>query len=81
MIEAEGIEVEFATDVMRAIGAEDVEGEASEAGEDCGFGSNTAVILEEGHVSNMMVAVFDTPVGADCGAGSGGGDCCLTGIE
>ena len=81
MVEVEGVEVEFSADVLGAIGAKDVEGETSASSEDGRFCTNSAVVFEEGHVTHIMAAVLDAPVGADGGAGVGGGHRRLAGIK
>lgn len=50
---------------MFAVGAEDVEGEASHSGEDAGIGSDTACVFEHGDIPDIMAAVFDAPVASD----------------
>lgn len=81
MFEAESIEVQFLADALDAVCAQNVEGEASETGEDGGFGSNSAVIFEEGDVSNMVAAILDRPMASDGGACRGGRDGRLAGIQ
>jgi hypothetical protein len=81
VVEVEGIEVEFSADVLGTIGAKDVEGEASASSEDSWFCANSAVIFEEGHVTDIMAAVLDAPVRADGGTGGGGGHRRLAGIK
>ena len=81
MVEVEGIAVEFSADVLGAIGAKDVEGETSASSEDSRFCTNSAVVFEEGHVTHIMAAVLDAPVGADGGTGGGRGHRCLAGIK
>ena len=81
MVEVEGVDVEFSADVLGAIGAKDVEGEASASSEDGRFCTNSAVVFEEGHVTDIMAAVLDTPVGADGGTGGSRGDRRLAGIK
>lgn len=46
-----------------------------------GLGSDSAVVLEEADVSDVMAAVFDPPMIADRGADDGGGQACLAGVE
>lgn len=81
MVEVEGVDVEFSTDVLGAIGTEDVEGEAPASREDGRLCTNSAVVLEEGDVAHIMAAVLDAPVGADGGTGGGGGHRRLAGIK
>ena len=81
MVEVEGVAVEFCADVLSAIGAEDVEGEASASSKDGWLCTNSAVVFEEGHVTHIMAAIFDTPVRADGGSGGGGGQRRLAGIK
>jgi hypothetical protein len=81
VVEVEGVDVEFSADVLGAIGTQDVEGEAPASGEDGWFCANSAVVFEEGHVTDIMAAVLDAPVRADGGTGGGGGHRCLAGIK
>jgi hypothetical protein len=81
VIEAERIEVEFSADIFGGICAQDVESEASEAGEGSGVCANSALIFAEGHISDVVVAVLDGPMAADGGACRGGGHRRLTGVE
>lgn len=81
MVEVEGIAVEFSADVLGAVGAEDVESETSASSEDGWLHTNSAVVFEEGDVTDIMAAVLDAPVGADGGAGVGGGHRRLAGIK
>jgi hypothetical protein len=81
VVEVEGIEVEFSTDVLDTIGAQDVEGEASASSEDSWFCANSAVVFEEGHVAHIMAAVLNAPVRADGGTGGGGRHRRLAGIK
>jgi hypothetical protein len=81
VVEVEGVEVEFSADVLGTIGAQDVEGEASASSEDGGFCTNSAMVFEEGHVTHIMAAVLDAPVGADGDTGGGGGHRRLAGIK
>jgi hypothetical protein len=81
VVEVEGVEVEFSADVLGAIGAKDVEGEASASGEDSRFCANSTVIFEEGYVTDIMAAVLNAPVRPDGGTGGGGGHRRLAGIK
>ena len=85
MKRVEGVDVEFpgdvGGDVGGAVGAQDVEGEAAHAGERSGLDPDAAVIFEEGHVPDVVIAVLDAPVGSDGGADLGGGQGGLTGAE
>ena len=81
MVEVEDVAVEFSADVLGALGAKDVEGEASASSEDSRFCADSAVIFEEGHVTNIMAAVFNAPVRADGDPGGGCGHRRLAGIK
>ena len=69
MKRVEGVDVEFPADVSGAVGPEDVEGEGAHAGELAGVGSDSAAVLEEGNVADVVVPIFYPPVIAD-GVGS-----------
>src|SRR5512147_3123918 len=77
----EGIEVEFFADIGGAVGAQDVEGEGAQAGEVARFGTNPAVIFEEGNIADVVAAVFDAPMLADCSGNCGRGQADLRRIE
>jgi hypothetical protein len=77
----EGIEVEFAVDVGGAVGAKDVEGEGAESGEVAWFGSNAALVFEEGYITDVVASVFDAPMLTDGGADGGGGQADLRRIK
>ena len=80
VIEVEGTAPESPCHVCYAIVADDVQGEASRSGHDAGVVADAAAILVAGHVTDIVVAVFDAPmapndVGPCAGAQSvGGGD-------
>ena len=60
-------------DVFDAVVTQDVEGEASGAGEDAGVVSNSAFVLAVGDIADMVVAVLDAPMVSDDVAEGGGG--------
>jgi hypothetical protein len=71
-IEAEGVGVDRLAHVADAVGAQDVERERAQAGEDAGLAPDAAGVLAERAVAHVVVAVLDAPVAADgCGAGLG----------
>ena len=53
------------SDVADAVRSEDVEGEAADAGEGPRLDTDPAVILAQGHVADVMVAVLDDPIRAN----------------
>lgn len=75
MVRIQGIDEEFPRDVCCAVCAEDVEGDTAQPGEVCGLVSDSALVLAEGYVADIMVSVFDAPMSADgclgcfCGEG------------
>ena len=66
------VEIELSADVSGSVGAQDVECEAAQTGEVARFGSNAALVFEEGDVANVVAAVFDAPMLPDGGADGGG---------
>jgi len=56
------------------IEAQDIGGEAAQAGEDAGVCADARPVFVEGDIAQMVVAVFDAPVVAD-------GLACLVGID
>ena len=48
----------------QAAGSDEVEDEIADRGERAGAGANATAILVHRHVTNVMQAVFDAPVGA-----------------
>ena len=67
MVRVQGIDEEFPRDVCGAVCAEDVEGDAAQPGEVCGLVSDTALVLAESYVADVVVPVFDAPMSADSG--------------
>ena len=65
----QGIDVEFPADVDGAVGPHDVDGEGSEPGEVDGFGSDAAVIFEEGDIADVVASILDAPMASDGGGG------------
>src|SRR5512143_303320 len=74
----ERIEVEFPADVGGTVGAQDVEGEGAESGEVARFGSNAAVVFEEGDIADVVAAIFNAPMLTDRRGDGGGGQSDLT---
>ena len=71
-IETEGVGVESLAHVADAVGAQDVEREGTQAGEDAGPAPDAAGVLAERAVAHVVVAVLDAPMATDgCGAGLG----------
>ncbi len=68
-------------DVLDAVGAQDVEGEAPEPGEVNRLDAGSAAVLAERDVADVMAAVFDAPVAADRRAERLGIEGDLTGVE
>ena len=60
-----------------AVGFEDVEGEAAQAGGDSGIGADARAILPHRHVAAVVGGRLDAPVRADRLGGAGGGDGCV----
>jgi len=63
------------------VGGEDVEGEAAQAGEHAGIGSDTRAVLAKGDVAAVMGGVLDRPMPADGIGGSLGGERDVGGVE
>jgi len=55
------------------IGCENVEGEAAQAGEHAGIGSDARAVFAKSDVAAVMGSVLDTPMPADGIGGSPGG--------
>lgn len=72
MIEAEGAVPEGLGDVGDAIFAHDVEGEAAGSGHDAGVVADTAGVLVEGDVPDIVVSIFNAPMSSDGGGPLGG---------
>ncbi len=70
---AEGVSVAGIGHVFDLVGAQDVGGEAADAGHDGGVFAHPAGIFGHGAVSGVVKAVFDSPMAAD---GVGGEGCC-----
>jgi hypothetical protein len=64
VIKAERVGVESLADVIDAAGAQDVEREGAQAGDDAGSAPDAAGILAERPVTHMVVAVLGAPVPA-----------------
>jgi hypothetical protein len=69
------------TERAGTVGLEDVEGEASHAGEDAGVGSDARAIFAHGDVAAVVGCRLDGPVRADCLGGASGGDRCVRDVE
>src|SRR5215207_2503205 len=65
MVEAESVGVDGLADVADTIGAQDVERERAQAGEDAGLAPDAAVVLAQDAVAHVVVAVLDAPVRPD----------------
>jgi hypothetical protein len=82
VIEAECAVPESLCHVGDSVFAHDVEGEAAGAGHDAGVIADATFVLVEGHVSNIVVAVFDAPMPADgCGPSGCREICCGRDVE
>jgi hypothetical protein len=77
----EGVDIEFAANVGDGVCAQDVEGEAAEAGEGGWLIPDAAAILVEGYVADIVASIFYPPMEADRGAEDGGGQDGERGIE
>src|SRR5919107_5057506 len=64
-VEAESVGVDGLAHVVDAVGAQDVERERAQAGEDAGPAPDPAVVLPQDAVADMVVAVLDAPVRPD----------------
>src|SRR5918993_2356479 len=64
-VEAEGVGVDRLAHVADAVGAQDVERERAQAGEDAGLAPDAAGVLAERAVADVVVAVLDAPMAAD----------------
>jgi hypothetical protein len=56
--------------VLDIFGAQDVEGGGADAGHRAGPLPDPTVVLAQGHIPNVMIAIFNSPVRAN-GAGEG----------
>src|SRR5215211_7118513 len=65
MVEAEGVGVDGLAHVADAAGAQDVERERAQPGEDAGLAPDPAVVLAQDAVADVVVAVLDAPVRPD----------------
>src|SRR3954463_7888940 len=63
IVEVERVDIEFAGDVFDTVGAQDVDREASEAGEVCRLDAGLAGVFAEGDVADIMAAVVSRPEG------------------
>jgi len=64
-VEAEGVGVDRLADVGDAVGAQDVERERADPGENAGMAPDPAGVLAQNAVADMVRPVLDPPVGAD----------------
>ena len=64
-VEAESVGVDGLAHVADAVGAQDVERERAQAGEDAGLAPDAAVVLAQDAIAHMVVAVLDPPVRPD----------------
>jgi hypothetical protein len=81
IVEVERVDIEFAGDVFDTVGAQDVDGEASEAGEVCRLDAGSAGVFAERDVADVMASVLDAPVASDRLAECLGAEGDLTGVE
>src|SRR3954447_4494433 len=65
LVEAEGVGVDGLAHVADAAGAQDVERERAQPGEDAGLAPDPAGVLAQGAVAHVVVAVLDAPVRPD----------------
>src|SRR3954467_4462635 len=65
LVEAEGVGVDGLAHVADPAGAQDVGRERAQPGEDAGLAPDPAVVLAQGAVTHVVVAVLDAPVRPD----------------
>jgi len=80
VVEAEGIGVESLAHIGDTVGAQDVEREGAQAGDDTWFAPDAAGILAERAVTHVVVAVFDSPMATDGRSASLGVERDLAGV-
>ena len=68
MVEVEGVDVEGLAEVLDTFGAQNVEGGGADAGHRTGPLPDPTVVLAQGHIPNVMIAIFNTPVRARASA-------------
>lgn len=72
-VEVEGVFPKRVVDILHVVGAEDVDGDASEPCEDARIVADAALILAEGGVADIVISVFDAPMATNgCGGPLGG---------
>ena len=81
VVEVEGVDIEFASDVLDAVGAQDVDRKAAEAGEVQGLDAGPALVFAECDVANIMAPIFHCPVVSDRLAEGFGVEFDLAGVE
>jgi len=64
-VEVEGIVVEAEADIGDAVEAQQIEGEATQQGEETRVATDAAGILAQGDIPDVVEAVLDAPVGTD----------------
>lgn len=67
MVKIDGVFPKGIFDILNTVCSEDIEGIASEPCEDAGIGSDSALIFDEGGVSDIVILVLDTPMASDGG--------------
>lgn len=56
---------EFKADIFDLVLAQDVEGKTSQFGEDMGMRPYPRFVFAHGHITNMVISIFNAPVMAD----------------
>src|SRR3954468_21899847 len=80
-VEAEGVDVDRLAHVGDAAGAQGVERERAQPGEDAGLAPDAAVVLAQDAIAHVVVAVLDAPMGADRPPEGRGVEPDLAGVE
>lgn len=81
VVEVESVDIEFTDDVLDAVGPQNVDREAAEAGEVCRLDAGSALVFAERDVPNVMTAIFDSPMVSDHLAERLGAKGDLAGVE
>src|SRR4051812_390188 len=80
-IEAEGVDVDRLAHVADPAGAQDVERERAQPGEDAGLAPDAAGVLAQDAIADVVVAVLDAPVRPDRPPEGRGVEPGLAGVE
>src|SRR3954467_4159645 len=81
LVEAEGVDVDRLAHVADPAGAQDVERERAQPGEDAGLAPDAAGVLAQDAIAHVVVAVLDAPVRPDRPPEGGGVQPDLAGVE